>query len=301
MRRSDELPILRPCVQQCCRLLPRSNRFCALPYQHGKRKNSAFILAAALMVALTVPAHADDGGAGSAAGVIMLCIAGVIFYLVYRQKAAQVTAARAGAIRDLEELNSSGTQIRFTCGPAPSIVLDMGEEVMCHAPTTLVEPRAVRSWSGGYGGPSFRIAKGISFRLGGSGGTSESHDERRPIDTGTLVLTNQRLIFVGSKRTVNVPVQKIIGVDNEGYFDWLRLNFEGRQKAEGFLFDSALQIHYPYHGQTRSAPFHVAWLAAAINEVHLLRQHPDISHRADARSPASNSPHHTAAISGASR
>ena len=293
------------------------SRVCALSHRHGKRLKTALMLATTLIAAFTVQAHADDGGGASSAGLIMLVIAGFIFfYLVCRAKEAreaQVTAARADAIREMQELDNSGTQIRFTCGTAPSIVLDMGEELLCHAPTTLVEPRAVRSYSGGYGGPSFRIAKGISFRLGASGGTSESHEERRPIDTGTLVLTNQRLIFVGSKRTISVPIHKIVGIDNEGYLDWLRLNFEGRQKAEGFQFDSALRINYRYHGQTRSAPFHVAWLTTAINQVHLLRQHPELSHpelshpdlsppesvRPDASKPTTA--HHTAAISSVSR
>jgi hypothetical protein len=87
----------------------------------------------------------------------------------------------------------------------------------------------------------------------------------RPIDVGTLVLTNQRMIFVGSKRTIGLPIEKIIGIDDEGYFNRLRLNREGKQKAEIFEFDSALQIEYEYKAEFRSAPFHVAWLIAAIN------------------------------------
>ena len=37
----------------------------------------------------------------------------------------------------------------------------------------------------------------------------------RPIDTGTLLLTNQRILFVGSKRAISAPVDKIVQLDNE--------------------------------------------------------------------------------------
>jgi hypothetical protein len=99
----------------------------------------------------------------------------------------------------------------------------------------------------------------------------------RAIDPGTLVLTNQRIIFVGSKRTISLPVHKIIRMGNEGYFNLLRLNLEGKQKAEAFEFDSALQIQYQYNGEIRSAPFHSEWFIAAINQVLLFRQHPEFS------------------------
>jgi hypothetical protein len=240
--------------------------------------NKTLMLAAALIAAFNVPAYADDGSAAFSGILITLGIVGAICFLVFRRKTTQMaTDARAEAIREMLQLEEGGVQIKFTCGDAPSIALNEDEEVLCDAPTTLVEPRAVRTWYSTYGGPSFRIAKGVSFRAGASSGTSESHEEMRPIDPGTLVLTNQRIIFVGSKRTISLPVHKIIRIDNEGYFNLLRLNREGKQKAEAFEFDSALQIHYQYNGEARSAPFHSAWLIAAINQVLLFRQHPEFS------------------------
>jgi DNA double-strand break repair helicase HerA and related ATPase len=205
-------------------------------------------------------------------GAVLTTIGNVLANIFGTSRPGGTQLARTEAIRDMVELKESGIQIKFTCGEAPSIALRKNEEVFCDAPTTLVEPRAVRTWRSTYGGPSLRIAKGLSFRFGASSGTSESHEEMRPIDVGTMVLTNQRMIFVGSKRTIGLPIEKIIGIDDEGYFNWLRLNLEGKQKAEIFEFDSALQIKYEYKGETRSAPFHVAWLIAAINQVLIFRQ-----------------------------
>ena len=84
------------------------------------------------------------------------------------------------------------------------------------------------------------------MRVGASSGTSESKDEMRAVDRGMFVLTSRRIVFVGSKRTISFPVERIIGLDDEGYFNWLRLNREGKQNAEAFQFDEDLQIEYQY-------------------------------------------------------
>jgi helicase HerA-like protein len=217
-------------------------------------------------------------GFGAILGGIVAFLGGLFGTSRPRGTRLSTSYARAEALREMFELKEWwGMQIKFTCGQAPSIALNKDEEVLCYAPTTLVEPRAVRTWHSTYGGPSFRIAKGISFRAGASSGISESHEEMRSVDRGILVLTNERIIFVGSKRTIGLPVEKIIGIDDEGYFNSLRLNREGKQKAEVFQFDSTLQIEYDYKGKNHSAPFHVAWLIAAINQILLFRQHPEFS------------------------
>lgn len=86
---------------------------------------------------------------------------------------------------------------------------------------SLWESRAVRKTSGGYGGPSFRVAKGVYFRVGGFQAKSESHDELKNIDLGELTLTNKRLVFSGAKRSVNIDIRKIISI--EPYSDGIAL------------------------------------------------------------------------------
>ena len=94
-------------------------------------------------------------------------------------------------------------------GINPPIVLQSSEELILALPQfTLVEPRAVRETSGAYGGPFFKVAKGVSLRFGGVKATSYSHDELTPIDTGIFTLTSRRLVFTGSKRNVNMGLAK---------------------------------------------------------------------------------------------
>jgi hypothetical protein len=74
--------------------------------------------------------------------------------------------------RGTERVTSSALFNALVVGPDPSPA-EGGE-------TVLTEPRSVRTSRGAYAGPSFRIAKGVSFRFGGYCGTSESHEELRP-------------------------------------------------------------------------------------------------------------------------
>jgi len=96
----------------------------------------------------------------------------------------------------------------------------------------LQEPRAVRQTHAAYGGPTLRVAKRVSFRLGGASARSESHEEIRVIDQGSLILTNKRLIFIGSKRTNNIDIRKIMAI--EAYKDGIELQRENKQKTKYF-------------------------------------------------------------------
>ena len=184
-----------------------------------------------------------------------------------KQQQQQEAAALHTAIVRVEDLVGRHLQVKLTYGAVPDIGLDKGEGVLCVlSGTTLVEPRAVRTWRGSYGGSSIRIAKGVSIHGGGTAGTSESHEEMRMVDNGTLTLTNHRLIFVGSKRTLSTPLKKIVDAETEGYNNWLRLNLQGRQKTACFQFRTDVPINYEYDGQSYSTRFHSGLLKIAIDQ-----------------------------------
>jgi ribosomal protein L40E len=127
---------------------------------------------------------------------------------------------------------------------------------------TLREPRAVRQTVGGYGGPTFRVAKGVNFRLGGVAARSESHEELRNIDMGTLVLTNKRLIFIGSKRTTNIDLTKIIAI--EPYKDGIGSQRENKQKTEYYTGTDKTTLTINKDGRRTTIPVNGVVLKAAI-------------------------------------
>lgn len=57
---------------------------------------------------------------------------------------------------------------------------------------------------------SFKIAKGFYLRSGSHSAQSYSTDAMKLIDTGSLYLTNKRIIFTGTKKNSNIRIDKIL-------------------------------------------------------------------------------------------
>ena len=97
-----------------------------------------------------------------------------------------------------------------------SLILHKHEVALLEQPDAeLLETRSVREYKGGASGVRLRIAKGVSVGLGKTRGHSESHQEWRSIDVGTLVVTNKRLIFKGDKRNRTVFLNKLLSIEKE--------------------------------------------------------------------------------------
>jgi hypothetical protein len=158
------------------------------------------------------------------------------------QRQLDATAAWMDDHRDRGELP------KMICDEVPT-GFDQDEEVLCVLPSIdLMELRAVRHsirrGRSAYGGSTIRVARGLSFRLGGSDSightVSESSDELRQIDNGTLVLTTKRLAFLGSLRTNNSSLDDLIGVKDLG--NGIQVHRERKQKAETYLLTSPLIV-----------------------------------------------------------
>ena len=127
---------------------------------------------------------------------------------------------------------------------------------------SLREPRAVRRIAGGYGGPSFRVTKGVYFRVGAVGAQSEFNEELRDIDQGVLTLTNKRIVFSGAKRAVNIDLRKIVSV--EPYSNGIALRRSDRQKTQYFTGIDQAELTVGIEGRTYKEPFSGLMLMSMI-------------------------------------
>jgi hypothetical protein len=119
-------------------------------------------------------------------------------------------------------------------GDSSPILLGPGEKLqIVLSNIALWEPRSVRRSTGGYGGPSIRIMKGVYLRVGTFNARGESHEELRAIDQGIFTLTNKRIVFSGSTRTVDISLNKIISI--EPYIDGIAVRTSNRQKTQYFV------------------------------------------------------------------
>jgi hypothetical protein len=96
----------------------------------------------------------------------------------------------------------------------PDIIIQKSE--VCYLQVRNVnwyELRSVRqrvSYSG-YS-TSFRVAKGFYLRSGSYKPKSYSTDQMTLIDSGTIYLTNKRIIFTGNKKNSNIRIDKILNL-----------------------------------------------------------------------------------------
>lgn len=120
----------------------------------------------------------------------------------------------------------------------PGVALKKGEiAYLALDGVGLVEPRRLPGkWSGGSAGTSVRVAKGVNLRVGRIRGTYQPGEERpQVIDTGMGLVTNQRMLFVGNKRSTEWAYSKLLGFSLE--MDAMAIfNVSNRQKASGFAY-----------------------------------------------------------------
>lgn len=106
-----------------------------------------------------------------------------------------------------------------------NVVLHKGETPHWSEPASLLEERVIsRRYEGGSQGISVRLMKGVSYRVGASKGHLVSDKAIVPVSTGSLVITNQRVLFSGSAKSFATRLDKILNI--EPLMDGLKLSEE---------------------------------------------------------------------------
>jgi hypothetical protein len=111
----------------------------------------------------------------------------------------------------------------------PDIMLKRGEVVHLQEDAALLKQVVHREFQAGSRGMSFRVMKGVSYRVGATRGrVVETGRSWETDDVGTLSVTSQRLVFAGASRTVECAYPKLIDLDV--YSDGIGIHVSNRQK-----------------------------------------------------------------------
>ncbi|MGZ4419001.1 MAG: zinc ribbon domain-containing protein [Gaiellaceae bacterium] len=160
-------------------------------------------------------------------------------------RAENETALKAWQAED-DALNGYLTEAKTLNGytktddPSISIQLKKDERVFIGLRgAVLIEPkRGPGHWQGGYSGVSFRVYKGIRLHTGGTRGTYMQGEETpTPVDTGIATITNQRIVFEGSKQAREWSYAKLLDEEHSPTLPWTSLPVSNRQKISGILYD----------------------------------------------------------------
>ena len=140
-----------------------------------------------------------------------------------------------------------------THGPEPvqrPLVLKRGEQAYVSVAATLARQQTRRQWVGGSQGFSFPIGHtGIRYRVGSYRGHPVEQQFLARLDSGTLVVTNQRVAFIGSTKSVSTVLSKILHV--ECYSDGVAIFQEGRENPD-----------YYFQAQPKYVLFFINWFLA---------------------------------------
>jgi hypothetical protein len=115
-----------------------------------------------------------------------------------------------------------------------SFMRKKGEVVHLDAPASLTKEVIDRQFVGGSRGVSVPLGHGVRVRAGAFRGHTEvvgSHYEIA--DQGSLIVTSQRVVFVGQRKTVECRYDKLIDV--QAYSDAVKLAVSNRQNASIFF------------------------------------------------------------------
>jgi len=164
-------------------------------------------------------------------------------------EAEGITAAAALAEEEIQRRADAQSAMGFDApylaatlslrGPQPiqsPLILKKGEQACLAVPATLARQQTRRQWVGASQGFSFPIGHtGIRYRVGSFRGHPVEQQLLNRLDAGTLVVSNQRLAFIGSTKSTSVVFAKLLHL--ECYSDALALFQDGREKPDFYYVD----------------------------------------------------------------
>jgi hypothetical protein len=163
-----------------------------------------------------------------------------------RAAQAQYQAALAQWNEVEDHLEGCQTEAKTFEGTKPeeteglSLVTKPGERIfLLIQEAALVESRrGAGSWQGTSQGFSFPIGNtGVRYRVGGTRGHYVPGNETpTAIDTGTVTITDQRVVFQGPKQTREWDFSKLLGYEHFDHPAWTAIQVSNRQKTSGILY-----------------------------------------------------------------
>ena len=114
-----------------------------------------------------------------------------------------------------------------------NLVLKPKEIAVASSPATLCRYKTRTQYVGGSHGLSIPLGHGFRYRVSSFRGHPIQTDVLSQLDQGTLVITNQRLVFLGAKRDVSTPVAKLLQV--EPFSNGIAVSREGKESRDIYL------------------------------------------------------------------
>ncbi len=127
-----------------------------------------------------------------------------------RKRAEAKQIGRVQLLHDLDQVYALGLELPSWPGAVPPINLVGGERVVwLFENVEYLADKRKRSYNGVYGGPSVRVMRGVSLRLGAFHGAPHTAVDRVSQGVGSLILTTSNLYFYSAQASIRVPYKKV--------------------------------------------------------------------------------------------
>ncbi len=93
-----------------------------------------------------------------------------------------------------------------------NILLKKDEKCHYESPASLIEEKTKTRYVGTTQGVSIKIDKKVAYQTGGFKGEKIVDTFKEVTDFGVLCLTNQKVIFVGDKKSITYPINSIVNI-----------------------------------------------------------------------------------------
>ena len=156
-------------------------------------------------------------------------------YLGVTDADIQPTKKELARFRLLNEIQQGNVPVL----PRPSnLIMQKDEKTYWVEPAILKEEKVIsRQYQGGSSGVSFRIMKGVSYRVGSSRGHLVSQTGIVAVSMGNFIITSKRLIFQGDLKSFAVKLDKILSA--QLYRDGFQFSEGNKPKPRLIQFQQA--------------------------------------------------------------
>lgn len=116
-----------------------------------------------------------------------------------------------------------------------NLIKQKNEKVYWDEPSSLLEEKVIRrGYVGGSQGFSFRIMKGVSYRVGSHRGQLVTETGILPVSAGNFIITSSRIILRGNNKSFAIKLDKIL--DIQLFSDGLRIFENNKSKPRIIQF-----------------------------------------------------------------
>jgi Protein of unknown function (DUF2510) len=131
----------------------------------------------------------------------------------------------------------------FTNAEDPSLALRLhGNEralLVVHGAQLIAPRRLPGHWTGGNTGITFHVAKGMTARVGATGGQPiQGAQEPEVVDTGVATFTDHRVVFTGTRHSQEWDFAKVLGYHHEDPDGWTAIPVSDRQTVSGVRYNA---------------------------------------------------------------